>query len=74
LTRPNFQAVFNVAAVLCLWGTSGLPANILLSQLGDDPAHGPVAVNGRFEAGDEIKFRTQIGRLTKPVETRWPGR
>jgi hypothetical protein len=63
---PNFP-VFNLAAVLCLWGTSGLAANISLSQLGDDPAHARVAVDGRFEAGDEIKFRTQVGRLTKAV-------
>jgi hypothetical protein len=67
LARPNFQAVFYLAAVLCLWGTSGLAANISLSQLGDDPAHARVAVDGRFEAGDEIKFRTQVGRLTKAV-------
>jgi hypothetical protein len=67
LARPNFQAVLYLAAVLCLWGTSGLAANISLSQLGDDPAHARVAVDGRFEAGDEIKFRTQVGRLTKAV-------
>ena len=26
-----------------------------------------MAVDGRFEAGDEIKFRTEVGRLTKAV-------
>ena len=67
MARPNFPAVFNLAAVLCLWATSALAANISLSQLGDDPAHARVAVDGRFEAGDEIKFRTQVGRLTKAV-------
>jgi tetratricopeptide (TPR) repeat protein len=67
LARPHFRAVFNLAAVLCLWGSSGLAANISLSQLGDDPAHARVAVDGRFEAGDEIKFRTEVGRLTKAV-------
>jgi hypothetical protein len=67
LARPNFPAVFNLAAVLCLWATSALAANISLSQLGDDPAHARVAVDGRFEASDEIKFRTQVGRLTKAV-------
>jgi hypothetical protein len=60
LARPNFQAIFNLAAVLCLWSTSGLAANISLSQLGDDPAHARVDVDGRFEAGDEVKFRTQV--------------
>src|SRR5262249_52453076 len=55
------------AAVLCLCSTSGLAANISLSQLGDDPAHARVTVDGRFEVGDEIKFRTEVGRLTKAV-------
>ena len=67
MARANFQALFNLAAVLCLWDTSDHAANISLSQLGDDPAHARVAVDGRFEAGDEIKFRTQVGRLTKAV-------
>ena len=67
MARRNFQAVSNLAAVLCFWGHSGLAANISLSQLSDDPAHARVAVDGRFEAGDEIKFRTQVGRLTKAV-------
>jgi hypothetical protein len=66
LARPIFKAVFNLATV-CLWGTSGFAANISLSQLGDDPAHARVDVDGRFEAGDEVKFRTQVGRLTKAL-------
>jgi hypothetical protein len=67
LARPNFKTVFNLAAVLCLWSTSGFAANISLSPLGDDPAHALVAVDGRFEACGEIKFRTEVGRLTKAV-------
>ena len=69
MARPNFQAIFNLAAALCLWGTSGLAANISLAPLENDPdpAHARVTVDGRFEGGDEIKFRTEVGRLTKAV-------
>src|SRR5205807_981172 len=63
----SFKAVLNLAAVLSLGSTSGLAANISLSPLGDHPAHALVAVDGRFEAGDESKFRTEVGRLTKAV-------
>jgi hypothetical protein len=63
----SFKAVLNLAAVLSLGNTSGLAANISLSPLDNDPAHARVAVDGRFEAGDEIKFRTEVGRLTKAV-------
>src|SRR5262245_46294098 len=65
LVRPNFKAVLNLAAVLSLGSTSGLAANISLSPLDGDPAHALVAVEGDLEVGDRIKFRTQVGRLTK---------
>jgi hypothetical protein len=67
LTRPNFESVFKLTVVLCLWSTSGLAANISLSSVDDDPAHALVAVEGGFEAGDHIKFRTQVGRLTNAL-------
>jgi hypothetical protein len=67
LARPNFKTVFNLAAVLCLWSTSGVAADISLSSMDDDPAHALVAVEGTFEADDHIKFRTQVGRLTKAI-------
>jgi hypothetical protein len=67
LVRPNFKAVSNLAAVLSLWCTSGLAANITLAPWGDDPAHAIVIVEGRLESGDEIQFRTQVGRLTKAI-------
>jgi hypothetical protein len=67
LARFNFETVFKLAAVLCLWSTSGLAANISLASLNDDPARALVAVEGKFEAGDHIKFRTQVGRLTNAV-------
>jgi hypothetical protein len=63
----SFKAVLNLAAVLSLGNTSGLAANISLSPLDNDPAHALVAVDGPFEAGDESKFRTEVGRLTKAV-------
>ena len=63
----SFKAVLNLAVVLCLWSTSGLAANISLSPLDGDPAHALVAVEGDLEVGDHVKFRTQVGRLTKAV-------
>jgi len=54
------------AALLAL-SSSSLAASISLAPLDNDPAHARVAVDGRFEAGDEIKFRTEVGRLTKAV-------
>ena len=62
-----FKAVLNLAAVLCLCSTPGLAANISLSPLDNDPAHAVVAVEGVLVRGDHIKFRTQVGRLTKAV-------
>jgi hypothetical protein len=67
LVRPNFKAVLNLAAVLCLWTTSSFAANISLSPLHGDPAHALVAVEGDLEVGDHVKFRTQVGRLTKAI-------
>jgi hypothetical protein len=67
LARPYFKTAFNFVAVLCLWSTSGLAASISLSPLDDDSAHALVAVEGTFEADDHIKFRTQVGRLTKAI-------
>src|SRR5262245_1097824 len=65
LARPSLKAALNWAAVLCLCSTSSFAANITLAPLGDDPAHAIVLVEGRLESGDEIQFRTQVGRLTK---------
>jgi hypothetical protein len=56
-----------VWAALLLLSNSSLAASISLAPLDNDPAHARVAVDGRFEAGDEIKFRTEVGRLTKAV-------
>ena len=52
---------------LSLWSTSGLAANFSLAPLDGDPAHAIVVVEGRLESGDEIQFRTQVGRLTKAI-------
>jgi hypothetical protein len=81
LARPNFKAVLNLAAVRCFCSTSSLAADISLSPLDNDPAHAIVAVEGDLVAGDHLKFRTQVGRLTKafaddvyyalPLEYRW---
>jgi hypothetical protein len=57
----------NLAAVLSLWSTSALAASITLAPWGDDPAHAIVAVEGDLVSGDEIQFRTQVGRLTKGI-------
>src|SRR5262249_21057478 len=56
-----------VWTTLLALSTSSLAANISLTPLDNDPAHAWVAIEGRFEAGDEIKFRTEVGRLTKAV-------
>jgi hypothetical protein len=50
-----------------LWSTSGVAANITLTPLGDDPAHSIVAIEGDLVSGDEVKFRAQVGRLTKAI-------
>ena len=63
----SFKAVLNLAAVLSFWSTSALAANITLAPWGDDPAHSIVAIEGDLEVGDHVKFRTQVGRLTKAV-------
>lgn len=60
-----FNAVLSLAAGLCLWSTSSFAAKISLSPLGDDPASALVTLEGDLEAGDQNKFRTQVGRLTK---------
>jgi hypothetical protein len=67
LVALSFKAVLNLAAVLSLWSTSGLAANITLAPWGDDPAHAIVLVEGRLESGDDVKFRNQVGRLTRAV-------
>jgi hypothetical protein len=56
-----------VWAALLVLSNSSLAASISLAPLDNDPAHARVVVDGRFEAGDEIKFRTEVGRLTKAV-------
>jgi hypothetical protein len=61
----SFKAVLNLAAVLSLGSTSALAASISLAPLDDDPAHAIVIVEGRLESGDDVKFRTEVGRLTK---------
>jgi hypothetical protein len=53
--------------LLSLWGTSGLAANISVAPLDDDPAHAIVIVAGDLLPGDDIVFRTHVGRLTKAV-------
>jgi hypothetical protein len=54
-----------VGTTLLALSTSSLAASISLAPLDNDPAHARVAIDGRFEAGDEIKFRAEVGRLTK---------
>jgi hypothetical protein len=63
----SFKAVLNLAAVLSLWSTSALAAKITLAPWGDDPAHGIVAIEGDLVSGDDVKFRAQVGRLTKAI-------
>ena len=63
----SFKAVLNLAAVLSLGSTSGLAANITLAPWGDDPAHAIVAIQGDLVSGDDVKFRAQVGRLTKAI-------
>jgi hypothetical protein len=53
--------------LLSLWGTSGLAANISVAPLDDNPAHGIVILAGDLLPGDDIVFRTHVGRLTKAV-------
>ena len=67
LVALSFKAVLHLAAVLSLWSTSALAANIILAPWGDDPAHAIVLVEGRLESGDDVKFRTQVGRLTRAI-------
>ena len=63
----DFKAVLNLAAVLCLCSTSSFAANISLSPLDGDPAHAIVVVEGDLASGDQIQFRTQVGRLSKAI-------
>jgi hypothetical protein len=66
LAALNFKAL-NLAALLSLWSTSGLTANISLAQLDDDPAHAIVFVGGELVRGDDIRFRSQVAQLTKAI-------
>ena len=65
--RKSLIVNMSLAAALSLGSTSGLAANISLAPLDGDPAHAIVVVEGRLESGDEIQFRTQVGRLTKAI-------
>jgi hypothetical protein len=65
--RAQLQSCLNLAAVLSLWSTFGLAANISLAPLDDDPAHAIVVIEGDLVSGDDVKFRTQVGRLTKAI-------
>jgi hypothetical protein len=65
LMRKSLIVNLSLAAALSLGSTSGLAANISLAPLDGDPAHAIVVVEGRLESGDEIQFRTQVGRLTR---------
>src|SRR5262245_4693996 len=56
-----------LCAALLIAATPALAANISLSPLDGDPAHAIVAVEGHLVADDHVKFRTQVGRLTKAV-------
>jgi hypothetical protein len=67
LMRKSLIVNMSLAAALSLGSTSGLAANISLAPLDGDPAHAIVVVEGRLESGDEIQFRTQVGRLTKAI-------
>jgi hypothetical protein len=67
LVALHFKAVLNFGAVLSLWSTSGFAAHITIAPWGDDPAHAMVIVEGSLVAGDDIQFRTQVGRLTKAI-------
>jgi|EndMetStandDraft_3_1072993.scaffolds.fasta_scaffold29257_3 hypothetical protein len=67
LLGGSFSILLLAASALCLWSTSTFAAKISTSPLGDDPAQALVAVEGDFEAGDHLKFRTQVGRLTKAL-------
>jgi hypothetical protein len=63
----SFKAVLNLAAVLSLWSTSAVAANITLAPWGDDPAQAIVAIEGDLVRGDDVKFGAQVGRLTKAI-------
>jgi hypothetical protein len=53
-------------ALLAL-STSSLAASISLAPLDNDPAHATVLVVGDLLPGDDIAFRTHVGRLTKAI-------
>jgi hypothetical protein len=53
--------------VLFSFSTEGFTASISLVPLDNDPAHAIVLVVGNLLPGDDIAFRTQVGRLTKAV-------
>ena len=53
--------------VVSFGSTSGLAATISLAPLDNDSAHAIVIVEGDLVSGDDIKFRTQVGRLTKAI-------
>src|SRR5713101_1190793 len=58
-----------VWTVLLALSTSSLAASISLAPLplDNDPAHAVVFVEGDLRSGDDIAFRTHVGRLTKAV-------
>ena len=63
----QFKAVLNLAAALSVLSTSSLAASISLLLLDNDPAHAIVGVEGDLVSGDDVQFRTQVGRLTKAI-------
>ncbi len=59
-----------VWAALLAMSTSSLAASISLAPLDNndpDPAHAIVFVEGDLRSGDDIAFRTHVGRLTKAI-------
>jgi hypothetical protein len=67
LMRKLLIVILSLAAVLSLGSTSVLAANISLAPLDNNPAHAMVVVEGDLVSGDDIKFGTQVGRLTKAL-------
>jgi TPR repeat protein len=59
----KFKSILHLAAVLSLWSTSALAANISLVPWGSDPEDAIVTVEGDLELDDDIRFQAQVGRL-----------
>jgi hypothetical protein len=54
-------------ALVSIWATPVVAANMSLAPLDNDPEHAIVIVVGDLAPGDDVAFRTHVGRLTKAI-------